>query len=486
MTSPLLALFTRSMRDDTRVKSTYWARAGLAAFMLVVMGMAAFARATGGAPGLVFLQSATWLQVVFLTISGLGYFASAITDEKEEETLGLLRMTNLSPLSILLGKSTSRLLGALLLVASQVPFTLMAVTLGGVSSGQVFAAYATLAAYTFLLCNLALLASVIARRTGGAALLTGAVLAAGWIGGFFSSALAGLSPFRRLAQIFTTGFHEPAIGWQVTGSLAVGVACFLVAWGAFERLCAGRADSGPGVETVLRRRFRRWLTPGRPPAFRALAWKDFHFLHGGRVAMIAKSAGAVLVVLGALAWQVSTWGRQAAAAFPGQVILFSMVWLVAEAGFAASRICASEVRERTLSSLALLPQDLLYTMGAKVGGCWRALIPAWTLFALSVVSAFLLAISGMGGELMSIIIFGGVAFGYVFAMSYFGVYLTAYLSLRMKRGALPLAIIICLASSVLAAIPLLGWYGVPILAVLFGHKLRGKILMRLEEAAAEN
>ena len=206
--------------------------------------MAAFARATGGAPGLVFLQSATWLQAVFLTISGLGYFASAITEEKEEETLGLLRMTNLNPLSILLGKSTSRLCGALLLLAAQVPFTLMAVTLGGVSSGQVFAAYATLGAYTFLLCNLALLASVIARRTGGAALLTGTALFAGWIGGEFSSALAGLSPFRRLADIFKTGFHEPPVGWQVMGSAAVGVACFLIAWGLFERLCAGGRTAG--------------------------------------------------------------------------------------------------------------------------------------------------------------------------------------------------------------------------------------------------
>ena len=176
MTSPLLALFTRSLREDTRSKSTYWARAGLAAFMLVVMGMAAFARATGGAPGLVFLKSAAWLQTMFLTISGLGYFGSAITEEKEDETLGLLRMTNLSPLSILLGKSTSRLCGALLLLAAQLPFTFMAVTLGGVSPRQVLAAYCTLGAYTFLLCNLALLASVIMPRTVTAAACTGGIL----------------------------------------------------------------------------------------------------------------------------------------------------------------------------------------------------------------------------------------------------------------------------------------------------------------------
>ena len=54
-----------------------------------------------------------------------------MAEEKEEQTLGLLRMTGLSPLSILLGKSTSRLCGALLLLAAQFPFTIFAVTLGG-------------------------------------------------------------------------------------------------------------------------------------------------------------------------------------------------------------------------------------------------------------------------------------------------------------------------------------------------------------------
>ena len=193
-----------------------------------------------------------------------------------------------------------------------------------------------------------------------------------------------------------------------------------------------------------------------------------------------------MLLAGAFAWEVRSGGGKLAATFPGQVILFSVVWLIAEAGFAASRICAREVQDRTLSSLAVLPHDLVYTIGSKVGGCWRALIPAWTLLALSLMSSFLLAISGMGGELLSIIVGGGIGLGYVFAMSYLGVYLAAYLSLRMKRGALPLAIIICVASSVFIAIPLLGWYGVPIAAVLFGHKLRGKLLVRLETLAAED
>ena len=108
--------------------------------------------------------------------------------------LGLLRMTDLNPLSILLGKSTSRLCGALLLLAAQFPFTLLAVTLGGVSARQIVAAYLALGAYTFFLCNLALLASVVARRTGQAAASSASCLVVLW------SAPVGLLVTRELPR----------------------------------------------------------------------------------------------------------------------------------------------------------------------------------------------------------------------------------------------------------------------------------------------
>src|SRR5678816_4612542 len=85
-------------------------------------------------------------------------------------------MTNLNPLSILLGKSASRQIGALLLLLSQVPFTLLAVALGGVTLEQIIAAYTCLGAYTLFLGNAALFHSVISRRTFYAALLTAALL----------------------------------------------------------------------------------------------------------------------------------------------------------------------------------------------------------------------------------------------------------------------------------------------------------------------
>ncbi|HEY2082791.1 MAG TPA: hypothetical protein VGI88_08390, partial [Verrucomicrobiae bacterium] len=139
MKLPALALFERALRLETRSITICLGRAGLlGVILLFLLPIQQLARGGWyGAPGLRFLQEMVWVNLIFITLAGLSYFASAITEEKEEMMLGLLRMTNLNPIAILLGKSTSRLIGAFLLLLVQVPFILLAVTLGGVGLLQV-------------------------------------------------------------------------------------------------------------------------------------------------------------------------------------------------------------------------------------------------------------------------------------------------------------------------------------------------------------
>src|SRR6266853_3768221 len=176
MISPLLALFARSLREDARLKMTYFARVALVGVILLFLLSVRTSYGWGNAPGLQFFGSVVFINCTFIVLAGLSHFASAITEEKEEMTLGLLRMTNLNALSILLGKSTSRVVNALLLLAAQFPFTLLAISLGGVAVRQVVAAYCTLGAFIIFMANLALLASVVCRRTTGAAVVTGVTL----------------------------------------------------------------------------------------------------------------------------------------------------------------------------------------------------------------------------------------------------------------------------------------------------------------------
>src|SRR5258706_7234068 len=151
MNHPVFALFERQLRQDARAIITYGARLALVLVILFSLVSAQATTLVVGAPGLSFFSTVVFINFFFISLAGLGYFSSAITEEKEEGTLGLLRMTGMQPLAILLGKSTARLLGALLFLLAQLPFTLLAVTLGGVSLTQILAAYATLIAYMLLL-----------------------------------------------------------------------------------------------------------------------------------------------------------------------------------------------------------------------------------------------------------------------------------------------------------------------------------------------
>src|SRR5215213_3145748 len=100
MNSPLLALFSRSVREQARARATYATRTALVLLVGGSLGMNALMTRWAGAAGQQFFQYVVFINFFFVTVAGLSYFASAITEEKEEETLALLRMTNLSPLTI--------------------------------------------------------------------------------------------------------------------------------------------------------------------------------------------------------------------------------------------------------------------------------------------------------------------------------------------------------------------------------------------------
>ncbi|HEV7869075.1 MAG TPA: hypothetical protein VGO90_15415, partial [Chthoniobacteraceae bacterium] len=403
MASPLLALLARSMRVESRLKPTYIARGTLVLVVAVFLVARVLAAGWTGAPGLAAFESIVLIQFVFITLAGLGYFSSAITEEKEEETLGLLRMTDLNPISILLGKSTSRLIGVLLALLVQLPFTFLAATLGGVSTHQVLACYLALGGYTFFLANLALLASVRASRTGFAAIGVGIallLLASGrGLSGFLfktvtlpeqAESVRGLLTFARetlvasstlarLEQILATGFTGSLASPQLIFDLVAGFACFVCAWVNFERHCGGTIGGGRAL-IPLYAWSRKRFPPGRPWT-RALVWKDAYFVHGGTAVMWAKFVGYGLCLLVLAAGRVvlspiSGFGSISSLAFEGGALCVAV--LVLEIGFAGSRMVAAEVREKALSSLAMLPINLPRLYAAKVSACYHAALPAAT------------------------------------------------------------------------------------------------------------
>lgn len=474
MTSPLLALFGRSLREDVRTRMTYLARTGLVLVILLFLLSVRESFGWGNAPGLRFFSTVIYINFFFILLAGLSYFASAITEEKEEMTLGLLRMTNLDPLSILLGKSTSRLIGALLLLVAQFPFTLLAISLGGVAVRQILAAYCTLGAFLVFLANLALLASVIFRRSTSAAVFTGLMLfgfyalvpllrffamlpmQAGlittpgpllvWLGKA-ADFVALASPLSRLRSILSTGFAEAPAGAQVWTNLALGAGCFLLAWLVFEVFCGEQREAAPG-RSATRGKGRIALAAPDRAWHRALAWKDFHFLTGGKVWMAAKFVLYALPLLG-VALIPRYYGQKTTLHALGYFTIWLMLLIAcAELAFMAASVFRQERKWKTLSSLAMLPMSVRKMAYQKVLGCIPALIPAAFYFGFG-----LLCVSDdIAQEILDIwrrpANFGRnfdglvLGFGFAFFQGVLFLHLVVWLSLYMKRGALPLAIAI--------------------------------------------
>ncbi len=466
MTSPLLALFGRSLREDTRLKMTYFARVGLVLIILLFLLSVRGTFGWGNAPGLRFFGTVVFINFFFIVLAGFSHFASAITEEKEEMTLGLLRMTNLNALSILLGKSTSRVINALLLLVAQLPFTLLAISLGGVAVRQVIAAYCTLGAFIIFLANLALLASVIRRRTTGAAVFTGltlfvffafvpflrwmvmiptslgliatpspAVLALGKLADWVSLA----SPFNRLSEILGTGFSDHPLGIQVWSNLGLGLICFLLAWAVFELFCNEQHEAAQPRSLLVRRTsVLHRLGTGRVWKH-ALAWKDFYFLIGGKGWMAAKLV-LYAVLPAVFLWIQRRWNSSTSYTEVGYFVLWiSFIIACFELAFIAASVFRQERQWKTLSSLAMLPLSMRQIAYQKLLGCLPALIPSLCYLALGLfcVRADLQksAFSGWNAD-------GVTALAYAVTQFILFLHVVAVLSLYLRRGALPAAIAI--------------------------------------------
>ena len=451
----VLALFGRSVRDDTRSKALLWARIGIAAAVLFAI-LRARLSFSGGAPGLRFFSTVVWMNFIFICVAGISYFASSITEEKEEGTLGLLRMTELSPVAILLGKSTSRFVGGLLLLLVQLPFVMLAITLGGVRLDQVIGCYALLAAFLFFACNVGLLASVVCARAGTASLLTAAIVAAylAW-----PLALENLPPgWKAHVQELILTFTTPALlddilhnfsaqTFLMPGALALlagGLVTFLVGWALFERF----AGKEPSWEKWSNRdpRARGWQSalqarPGRAWD-NAICWRDYFYFHGGTRLTWLKS---LTYFIGALWLGVSMLNGSNSLtdyhlnAYFGALFTCSLIVVIFDSLFATSRIFRLERKDRTLSSLMILPAHSDALIKAKFRAVFLSLFPGLFFLGLSalllIVPFFRETPGGFGIWFVQ-----GAA--YLLAQVFFNHWLVAWFSLRVKWGGLALALTI--------------------------------------------
>jgi len=394
----VLTLVGRSLRQDARSWQPHLARLGLMGAIYAVLCISMWNAVFFGAPGLRFFYGIAFLNLTFLSLLGIGFFSTPISEEKEEDTLGLMLMAGISPLGILIGKSGGRLIQAALLVAVQYPFTLLAITMGGVTAPQISAAYAGLLSYMVLLAGFGLLCSTIGSNNrssstlmiiGLAAYLIVPMSAAHWLSEIASWRLSQSQPaptfittsldlisrfsvFQQMGTILTSGYADTRLSWQVVSNAVTGVVCFGLSWVLF-----GVFSLRPATEVATRglltrshtsrsRGIRRWGAPGRAWS-NPFLWKDFYFVSGGLqmipIRLLFCGVLFVLSTMSARHFDVTTFQ------------LFLSLAVVIDAGRVMARSLHDEVRGQTLASLMMLPGSTASMVYFKLGGALMGWLP---------------------------------------------------------------------------------------------------------------
>ena len=107
-----LALLKRSILTDSRSVGNYLsALAGGIVFFILFLIIGESRNFTG----LSYLKTISLTNLFIITITGVVGFSSAITEEKEDDTLGLLLMSGISPTTLIFSKAISRTIRGLYL-----------------------------------------------------------------------------------------------------------------------------------------------------------------------------------------------------------------------------------------------------------------------------------------------------------------------------------------------------------------------------------
>ncbi len=108
------------------------------------------------------------LQLLMASIVGPGLTAGAISSERERQTLDILRTTLLPARSLVLGKLIAAVAFMLLMMVAALPVESLALFLGGVEMGEMFASVVMLVVTALAVCTLGVFYSSLMKRTQGA------------------------------------------------------------------------------------------------------------------------------------------------------------------------------------------------------------------------------------------------------------------------------------------------------------------------------
>ena len=455
----LLTLLSHSLRQESRSASSHRFRIGSLLVATWMLLSAHYYSWFVGGVGREFVRALTYLDLMLILVAGSSYFGSVITEEKEQGTLGLLKLAGFSNAGLMFGKSSARIVIALLIFLIQLPFAFLAIVLGGTTVTQIIAAYLSLAAFLILLGNVGLFLSVVCRRNSSATSLTFfvgvLVLWSGRLAAFAQtagmgrkaaivrSALQGVNEFElwfsaegRLSEAMLYR-HTPLVTGQFWASLGIAAALFGLSWLLFDRFTEYTETHDPhrarsGGQTL---RWQLWVTRPRGDA---LAWKEFHFSGGGFTTLVGKSLIYTGLIVVAKLFE-ARFKAQYGASLTEIVHACVLAILLLECLAFAGSFLGSEFTGGTLPNLILTPNSLGRIVASKFWGGLVVLSP--TLIAFIMGSLVLrghdtLLLDWSPRDLV-------LVFGFVLLL-----HLTTFYSIRVRRGAVAWAVATLILASV--------------------------------------
>jgi ABC-type transport system involved in multi-copper enzyme maturation permease subunit len=389
--APFAAVWSRGVMLRTRSGAVAWLRIGVGAWMALVLVSMQTATSHYAAEGLELMQGVAIGVLFAIGFAVLAATAGSVSEEKEQRTLGLLRMTGLSPWGILLAAILGRLAEVVLLLAVTLPLALVAVALGGVAAQQVFALYIALAAWLALLAAIGAFWSVVVR-SANLALGLGVATTFAWFLVLMVADRAGhdswfsaTTVLYRFQEILDTSSASP----DLVGTADVVQVAEAAAIVALARLCFPRGDGEIAVAAAapaappraarwplrLLARLRAPLVWTRPrPGAAALRWKEFHHACGGVRGLVLNLLLPWLLYAGYAL--VMAEGRQWPRDPSLGVLVCAALVVVVRAGLWLGGAIAGELRQNTWDDLRTLPLGLPGILRGKLLAAALALLPA--------------------------------------------------------------------------------------------------------------
>lgn len=170
------ALTLRSLRQDSRLLRFHLLRLGVASGLVLAVYLMWGWAPSSTAPGRDLLEALGWANFWAVSVAGVLLFAPTIAEEKEDQTLGLLRMTGIGPTSLLLGKALPKLLQLLLVLIVQLPLVWLTLTLGGVDWLLMTNVYLLVFGQLIMVVAISMLASTVMWSSLGAVALAGGLV----------------------------------------------------------------------------------------------------------------------------------------------------------------------------------------------------------------------------------------------------------------------------------------------------------------------